>query len=100
MTELHVFPDQRAATWRLYDTDATATLSRHATASDAESAARAIAKQRGANRIVVHDRYHRPHDAAASPAQLKDHPQSERARQLTLALDALRGARGKSRQTR
>ena len=100
MTELHVFPDERAATWRLYDTDATATLSRHTTATDAESAARAIAKERGANRIVVHDRYHRTHDAAASLARPEDRTQSERARQLALALAALRGARGESRQTR
>jgi hypothetical protein len=100
MTELHVFPDERAATWRLYDTDATATLSRHTTATDAESAARAVAEERGADRIVVHDRYHRTHDAAASLARAEDRTQGERARQLALALAALRGARGASRQTR
>jgi len=100
MTELHVFPDERAATWRLYDTDATATLSRHTTATDTESGAHAIAKERGANRIVVHDRYHRTHDAAASLAHPEDHTPSERARQLALALAALRGARGESRQIR
>ena len=109
MTELHVVPDERAATWRLYDTDATAPLSRHTNATelsrhtnatDAEFAARAIAKARGANRIVVHDRYHRTHDAPASLAQPEVRTQRERARQLAVTLAALRGARGTSRQTR
>jgi hypothetical protein len=90
MTELHVVPDERAATWRLYDTDGTATLSRHTNATDAESAARAMAKERGTNRIVIHDRYHRTHDAAESLARPEDRRQRERARQLALA--ALRGS--------
>jgi hypothetical protein len=98
MTELHVVPDERAATWRLYDTDGTATLSRHTNATDAESAARAMAKECGTNRIVIHDRYHRTHDAAESLARPEDRRQRERARQLALA--ALRGPRGTSRQTR
>ena len=100
MTELHVVPDERAATWRLYATDASAPLSRHTNATEAEFAARAIANNRGANRIVVHDRYHRTHDAAASYARPEDRTPRERNPQLALALSGLRSARGTSRPTR
>ena len=62
MTELHVIPDDRS-TWRVYDADAAAPLSEHTNATEAELAARARAEDRNAERIVVHDRYHRTHDA-------------------------------------
>src|SRR3954451_166787 len=67
MTEVHVVPDERT-TWRVYDTDADAPISEHTNATEAELAARARAEDRDAERGVVHDRYHRTHDAAPSPA--------------------------------
>jgi Uncharacterized protein conserved in bacteria (DUF2188) len=66
MTELHVIPDERS-TWRVYGPDATAPLSAHTSATEAALAARARADEQGADRVVVHDRYHRAHDAAPSP---------------------------------
>jgi hypothetical protein len=68
MTELHVIPEERTTTWRVYRSDAPAPLSQHADATEAELAAHAWAAQRGAERIVVHDRYHRTHDAYPSVA--------------------------------
>ena len=67
MTELHVIADERS-TWRVYETDAAEPLSEHTSATDAELAARARAEDRAVERVVVHDRYHRTHDAAPSPA--------------------------------
>jgi hypothetical protein len=67
MTELHVIPDDRS-TWRVYDAEAAAPLSEHTNATEAELAARAHAEDRDADRVVVHDRYNRPHDAAPPPA--------------------------------
>jgi anti-sigma regulatory factor (Ser/Thr protein kinase) len=67
MTELHVIPDDRS-TWRVYDADAAAPLSEHTNATEAERAARVHAQDRDADRVVVHDRYNRPHDAAPVPA--------------------------------
>ena len=67
MTELHVIPDERT-TWRVYDRDATAPLSEHTNATEAELAARAHAQDRDAVRVVIHDRYNRTHDAAPAPA--------------------------------
>jgi hypothetical protein len=63
MTELHVIPDERT-TWRVYDAGATAPLSEHTNATDAELTALAHADDRHAERVVIHDRYHRTHDAA------------------------------------
>jgi hypothetical protein len=68
MTELHVIPEERTTTWRVYQSDASAPLSQHADATEAELAARAWAEQRGAERIFVHDRYHRTHEAFPSLA--------------------------------
>ena len=62
MTEVHFVPDER--TWRAYDTGAPEPDSEHTNASEAELAA----KHRDAQRVVIHDRYHRTHDAALSPA--------------------------------
>jgi serine/threonine-protein kinase RsbW len=63
--ELHVVPEPRAATWSVY-MDATArALSQHTSKTEAESAARAQARRRGASRIVFHDRYYRTHAVAA-----------------------------------
>jgi hypothetical protein len=63
MTELHVIADERN-TWRVYETDAAEALSEHTSATSAELAARARAEDRAVERVVVHDRYHRTHDAS------------------------------------
>lgn len=63
MTELHVVPDERT-TWRVYESGVTAPLSEHVSATDAELAALARADDCDAERVVIHDRYHRTYDAA------------------------------------
>ena len=85
MTEVQVVPDQRTA-WRVYDTDAEAPVSEHTNATEAELAARA----RGADRVVVHDRYHRTHDAAPSPAGQAAREQLERTRRLERVRERVR----------
>jgi hypothetical protein len=67
MTELHVIADERT-TWRVYETGTAVALTEHTNATDAELAARALADNHGAKRVVVHYRYHRTHDAAAQGA--------------------------------
>jgi len=97
MTEVHVIPDERT-TWRVYGPDAAAPLSEHASASEAELVARALAQDRGADRVVVHDRYNRPHDAAPTPAGVSAGQQRVRARKLALAREsAHRLIRGRAR---
>ena len=81
MTEVHVVPDERT-TWRVYDSDADAPISEHTSATEAELAAKARAADRGAQRVVVHDRYHRTHDAAPSPAGAAARERLERTRRL------------------
>ena len=89
MTEVHVIPDERT-TWRVYDHDAKAPLSEHASATEAELAAQALAQDRHADRVVVHDRYNRTRDAAPSPADMSAHEQRARARQLALVREHAR----------
>src|SRR4051812_41262 len=89
MTELHVIPDERT-TWRIYEDGAGAPLSEHTNATDAEHAALVRADERGARRVVVHDRYHRTHDATRSRAELRARARSARARQLTLVRERAR----------
>ena len=89
MTELHVIPDERT-TWRVYEAGATAALSEHTNATDAELAALARADDRDGGRVVVHDRYHRTHDAAPSQAELRARAQRARARQLALVRERAR----------
>jgi len=89
MTELHVIPDERT-TWRVYEDGASAPLSEHTNATDAERAALIRADDRDARRVVVHDRYHRTHDAAGSRAELRARARSARARQLALARERVR----------
>ena len=71
MTDLHVVADERT-TWRVYEGQAPAPLSEHTNATDAELAAQARAEDRGAERVVVHDCYHRTHDVEPSPKQRQD----------------------------
>jgi hypothetical protein len=81
MTEVHVIPDERT-TWRVYDADTAAPLSEHTNATEAELAARAEAEDRNADRVIVHDRYHRTHDAPPSPAGMAARDQLQRTRRL------------------
>ena len=79
MSELHVIPDQRT-TWRIHEADAPVLLSEHTNATEAELVAKRPAGARGAERVVVHDRYHRPPDRAlAGP---RANARRARARQL------------------
>jgi hypothetical protein len=81
MTELHVIPDERT-TWRVYEAGRTAPLSQHTNATDAEQAALAQVDDRDADRVVVHDRYCRTHDAAPTRAEQRVRAQLARAHQL------------------
>ncbi len=97
MTEVHVIADERT-TWRVYGPDATAPISEHASATEAELAARALAQDRDADRVVVHDRYYRTHDAAPTPAGVSAGQQRARARKLALVREsAHRLVRGRAR---
>jgi hypothetical protein len=89
MTELHVVGDARS-TWRVYETDAVEALSEHTSATDAELDARARAEDRAVERVVVHDRHHRTHDTAPSPAGVSAREQAAGARQLALVRDRAR----------
>jgi len=89
MTELHVIADERS-TWRVYEDGATAPLSEHTNATDAERAALTRADDRDADRVVVHDRYHRTHDAAPSQSRLRARAQRARARQLAFVRERAR----------
>ena len=89
MTEVHVIADERS-TWRVYETDAADPLSEHASATEAELAARARAQDRAAERVVVHDRYHRTYDTAPSPTAASARELAARARQLALVREQAR----------
>jgi len=60
MTMLHVVPDARGR-WRVFDDASPDSLSEHTSASAAEVAARRHARARGAQSILLHDRYGRTH---------------------------------------
>jgi hypothetical protein len=59
LLELHVRPDERSGEWVVEPDRSSDALSSHRSATDAERAARRIAKLRGAQRIFLHDRYRR-----------------------------------------
>jgi Uncharacterized protein conserved in bacteria (DUF2188) len=59
MPDLHVIPDERRATWRVLDGGHAEPRSEHATATDAESAARRQAELEHIEHIIIHDRYAR-----------------------------------------
>ncbi len=77
MTELHVIPDERTI-WRVYEGDVPLPLSEHTNATEAVLAAHA----RAADRVVVHDRYHRTHVDDASPAGVAAREQLERTQRV------------------
>ena len=58
LMELHVLPHERSGSW-LVEAPGDAPLSWHATAGEAEGAARRHAEDRGDCPIFVHDRYRR-----------------------------------------
>ena len=84
MTEVHVISDER--TRRVYDTGAPEPVSEHTTATEAELAT----KVRDAQRVVVHDRDHRTHDAARSPAGAAARERLERTRRLARVRERIR----------
>jgi len=57
--EVHVVPNERAATWEVYDARMPRAMSEHSSETEAEAAARMCARVRGRRRVVIHDRYHR-----------------------------------------
>ena len=57
--EVHVVPVRRTAKWRVHDGDPSDPASEHVSTTDAEAAACTRAIERGADRIAIHDRYHR-----------------------------------------
>jgi hypothetical protein len=65
--EVHVVPDKRTGTWLVRDTDVTTPSFQYDTQTAAERAARLRARERGATRVVVHDRYHRTREIAPLP---------------------------------
>ena len=64
MSTLHIVPDTQG-NWRIIDDDTGMPLSRHATASGAERAARSLASAAHAEAIFIHDRYYRMHRISA-----------------------------------
>ena len=96
MTEVHVIPDDRT-TWRVYDAGADEAVSEHTSATDAELAAKARAEDQDAQRVVLHDRYHRTHDAARSPAGAAARERLERRRQLARVRERARELAGATR---
>jgi len=80
MSEVHVIPDER--TWRVHDSGAPEPDSEHTTATEAELAAKARAEDRDTQCVVIHDRYHRKHDAARSPAGAAARERLQRTRWL------------------
>jgi anti-sigma regulatory factor (Ser/Thr protein kinase) len=57
--DVHVVPEPRTATWRVYVDADTEAVSEHTSETEAESAARARLRTHGTSTIVIHDRYHR-----------------------------------------
>ena len=55
--------------WRVYDAGELVVLSEHTNATEAEFVALARAEDRGDQRVVVHDRYHRTRDASPGPSR-------------------------------
>jgi hypothetical protein len=63
--DLHVVPEPRAGTWRVYGAGTSTPMCERTTEIDAEAAAQRFAQTTGALRVVIHDRYHRTHLSAA-----------------------------------
>ena len=96
MSELHVVPHEHM-TWRVYEPDEGVPLSQHTSATEAELAAQAWAEERGADRIVVHDCYHRTRDVGPAPAGLRVRAVRSRARRVGLVREWLAKSRSSQR---
>jgi hypothetical protein len=97
MTDLNVIPDERTNAWRVYASDEPAPLSEHPSASDAEIAALAWAERRGAERVVIHDRYHRTHEPSPSLAAMGARARRARARELAVVRQRIKQPAGSTR---
>ena len=64
--DLHVLPHERSGNWLVGQERRSAPLSWHATAGEAETAARSHASARGAEHIFLHDRYQRVRSVSLS----------------------------------
>jgi hypothetical protein len=67
-SDVHVVPNERAATWQVFDPCEGRPVSEHTSETEAEAAARRCARSRGDQRIVIHDRYHRTYEARVGAA--------------------------------
>ena len=63
MQTLHVVPDTQG-NWCVVDEDMGVPFSKHVSTTGAERAARSLAAAAHAEKILVHDRYHRMHELA------------------------------------
>ena len=59
ISEVHVLPHARDATWVVEIDSAQTVLSSHTTADEAQLAAGLVAEAQGADCVVLHDRYQR-----------------------------------------
>jgi hypothetical protein len=71
MQTLHVVPD-RQGNWSVVDEETGVPVSRHASATGAEWAARSLATVAHAEEIYVHDRYYRMHRLSTPGAVRRD----------------------------
>jgi hypothetical protein len=69
MTMLHVVSDDRGR-WRVLEDASSVPLSEHSSATEAEIAARRHARARGAEAVLLHDRYSRTHTVPTRDAAL------------------------------
>ena len=69
VAELHVLPHEPSATWIVGLDASSPALSRHATADQAELEARRVGAARGADRVVLHDRYQRVRTIRLTPVR-------------------------------
>jgi hypothetical protein len=67
MATLHVVCDERGR-WRVVEETAPAPLSEHSSATEAEIAARRHARSKGADAILLHDRYGRTRRLTGPPS--------------------------------
>jgi hypothetical protein len=71
MQTLHVVPDTQG-NWSVVDEETGVPVSRHASATGAELAARSLATVAHAEAIYVHDRYYRMHRLSTREAVRRD----------------------------
>ena len=69
VAELHVLPHDHTATWIVGVDASSPAISRHATADQAELEAVRVGEARGADRVVLHDRYQRVRTIRLTPVR-------------------------------